>query len=147
MIKGEYFVIRTIGCVAIGMWGVPSFSHKNNGVLAFKCGALIRSRVESLEHRCSIGLASGLIYCSSIGSMIRRDYVGIGDKVNLAARLMAKAKGRILFDESTFKMIPSDVREKLLKLTEEMHLKGTNATRFIMRNQLNLTRRGSSPAV
>ena len=112
------------GCVAIGMWGVPSFSHKNNGVLAFKCSAIIRSKVVGLEHRCSIGLASGLIYCSSIGSGIRRDYVGIGDKVNLAARLMSKAKGRILLDESTYKMIPSEVRDGVLNGAEEMHLKG-----------------------
>lgn len=103
---------------------MPSFSHKNNGVLAFKCSTIIRSKVAALNHSCSIGLASGLIYCSSIGSSIRRDYVGIGDKVNLAARLMSKAKGRILLDESTYTTIPSEVRDGLLNGAEEMHLKG-----------------------
>jgi class 3 adenylate cyclase len=105
------------------MWGVPSFSHKGNGVLALKCGALIRHEGAEAGHACSIGVATGLVYCSSIGSSIRRDYVGIGDKVNLAARLMCKAKGRILLDDGTTAILPEEVR-RLLERGESLHLKG-----------------------
>ena len=47
-------------------------------------------QVKDINHRCSIGLTTGNVYCGNVGSINRRDYVGIGDTVNLAARLMGK---------------------------------------------------------
>jgi class 3 adenylate cyclase len=50
-------------------------------------------RVRSVGHTCSIGLTTGIVYCGAVGSFNRQDYVGIGDTVNLAARLMSKGDG------------------------------------------------------
>ena len=117
------FLVDDKGCVVIGMWGVPTFSHINNALSALACSVLIRTRIRSLDHCCSIGIATGLVYCSSIGSSVRRDYVGIGDKVNLAARLMGKAKGRVLLDIDSYSLCPEEVRGRLLP-AEAMRLKG-----------------------
>ena len=39
-----------------------------------------------------------------------RDYVGIGDTVNLAARFMAKANGKVFLDAATYNSLPSQTR-------------------------------------
>ena len=45
----------------------------------------------------------GNVYCGLINSGgSRQDYVGIGESVNLASRLMGKAHGRVLVDECTY---------------------------------------------
>lgn len=75
------------------MWGVPSFTHANNCSRGLTCAVLMSLRVRSVDHACSIGLTTGIVYCGAVGSFNRQDYVGIGDTVNLAARLMAKAGG------------------------------------------------------
>lgn len=81
--------------MAIAMWGVPSFTHANNCSRGLACAVLMSLRVRSVDHACSIGLTTGIVYCGAVGSFNRQDYVGIGDTVNLAARLMAKAEGTV----------------------------------------------------
>lgn len=39
--------------------------------------------------------------CGRVGGKIRSEYAMVGDVINLAARLMGKAKGRIICDEVT----------------------------------------------
>ncbi len=51
----------------------------------------------------SSGVATGLCFCGRVGSARRWSYTLIGDVVNTAARLMAKAPpGRVLVDEATY---------------------------------------------
>ena len=67
-------------------------------------GLLPLAVVEALEDSrlyCSIGVATGVAFCGAIGSDIRREYTVIGDVVNLAARLMQAAKGRVLCDQQS----------------------------------------------
>jgi hypothetical protein len=75
------------------MWGVPSFTYANNCSRGLSCAVLMNMRVRSVGHTCSIGLTTGIVYCGAVGSFNRQDYVGIGDTVNLAARLMSKGDG------------------------------------------------------
>jgi hypothetical protein len=56
--------------------------------------------------------------------MLRRDYVGIGHTVNLAARLMGKAKGGIFVDESTYILLPTSARKYLIRSSIGLKLKG-----------------------
>jgi len=49
-----------------------------------------------------IGLASGQMRVGAYGSQARRTYGVLGDKTNLAARLMQTADGRILCDETVY---------------------------------------------
>ena len=54
-----------------------------------------------LGMRCSIGVTTGDAYCGSVGNESRCEYAIVGDCVNLSARLMANANGRILCDADT----------------------------------------------
>jgi len=63
------------------------------------------------------------VLCGGVGALERRDYAGVGTDVNMAARLMGKAKSRILIDVNTHKILNQDA-QKLLIPAEEMVLKG-----------------------
>ena len=58
--------------------------------------------MRELGLRCAIGLTTGRAFCGAVGSDLRREYAVIGDVVNLAARLMQAAPGRILCDGATY---------------------------------------------
>ena len=117
------FLVDDKGCVLIAMWGVPSFSYTNNNDRAVSCAYALRKGTASIGHACSVGIATGLVYCGNIGSSSRRDFVAIGDRVNLAARLMSKANGTIFVSEATTNLL-SSVWSKRMQKTEEMMLKG-----------------------
>ena len=117
------FLIDDKGCVLIIMWGVPSFSYPNNPARAIDCAVSICLKASAIGHKCSIGITTGSVYCGNIGSVVRRDFVGIGDKVNIAARLMGKAHGRILLDLATFQRLPH-IGHEVIIMAENLTLKG-----------------------
>lgn len=118
------FIVDDKGCVVIAMWGVPQFSYANNSVRGLFCGVAISKRISSqLGLICSIGLTSGYSYCGGVGCIHRRDYVVIGDQVNMAARLMSKAKGRILFGEMMKTTLPQEIIDQSLQI-EPLKVKG-----------------------
>lgn len=119
------FLVDDKGCVVIAMWGVPQFSYMNNGARGLYCAANIRHRaLETLQYKCSVGVTTGYGYCGSVGANLRRDYVVIGDQVNMAARLMSKAKGRLLVDAFTKQSLPLEGQMQL-QLAETMKVKGS----------------------
>lgn len=117
------FLIDDKGCVFIGMWGVPSLAYTNNCSRALVCAVGIERSCGSLGHHVSIGITTGGVFCGNIGSDLRRDFVGIGATVNLAARFMSKAEGCILIDELTYGRLPDD-KKALLSRSYGMDLKG-----------------------
>jgi class 3 adenylate cyclase len=117
------FLVDDKGCVFIAMWGVPSFTYSNNCSRALYCAARILDGTAQLKHKVSIGIATGTVFCGSVGALERRDYAGVGTDVNMAARLMGKAQGRILIDGATYRNLNVE-SQTLLKQAEEMHLKG-----------------------
>lgn len=123
------FLVDDKGCVFIAMWGVPSFTYSNNCSRALYCAAKIIAGSKELNHDCSIGIATGTVFCGSVGALERRDYAGVGTDVNMAARLMGKAKGRVLIDQATYKNLNLET-QALLTQAEEMHLKGMAGPTF-----------------
>jgi len=117
------FLIDDKGCVLIAMWGVPSFSYSNNMERATACSILLRTGTIGLGHTCSIGITSGTVYVGNIGSLVRRDFVGLGADVNLAARFMSKAKGSIYIDQKAAAQLPEQFRNSL-PLSHGLVLKG-----------------------
>jgi len=120
------FLVDDKGCVVIAMWGVPQFSYANNSARGLYCCANIMDKMKSLNLNISIGLTTGYVYCGGIGADIRRDYVVIGDQVNMAARLMCKAHGRLLVDAFTKQTLPQEA-QSCLQLAETMKVKGAEA--------------------
>lgn len=123
------FLIDDKGCVLIAMWGVPSCSHPNNAARAVACGIRIHGSIAMYHHSCSIGITTGHVFCGNIGSLVRRDFVGIGADVNLAARLMAKAKGLIFVDQRSHNLLPLQFRRNMTK-SDGLVLKGVADTTF-----------------
>eukprot|EP00602_Paraphysomonas_sp_CaronLab_P008623 CAMPEP_0185034408 /NCGR_PEP_ID=MMETSP1103-20130426/24281_1 /TAXON_ID=36769 /ORGANISM="Paraphysomonas bandaiensis, Strain Caron Lab Isolate" /LENGTH=1227 /DNA_ID=CAMNT_0027571053 /DNA_START=145 /DNA_END=3825 /DNA_ORIENTATION=+ len=117
------FVVDDKGCVLIGLWGVPTATHAANCSKALRCAVMMKNEALFQQHLVSIGITTGSVYCGTVGTDYRRDYVAIGRSVNLAARLMSKANGRIIIDKNTHSKIPLDLSPHLVP-TEEMRLKG-----------------------
>ena len=118
------FLVDDKGCVAIAMWGVPCFTYPNDCSRGLYCAVSMNQRVTEVGHRCSVGLTTGNVYCGNVGSLNRRDYVGIGDTVNLAARFMGKSKGKVFLDEATYDSLPRETKNFISPLAHELELKG-----------------------
>ena len=110
------FLIDDKGCVLIACWGVPTASHPDNTRRALCAGAIIGYELNELGMKTSVGITTGNVFCGSVGSYVRREYAVIGDVVNLAARLMSKAKGGLLMDEATYTRIPNFLQNYMKRL-------------------------------
>ena len=89
------------GLTLVAALGLPPFAHSDDPARGVQTALEIQDRLRELDVRGAIGVASGRVYCGEIGGSGRREYTVIGDKVNLAARLMQAAPGTILCDPAT----------------------------------------------
>jgi hypothetical protein len=117
------FLIDDKGCVLIACWGVPLASHHDNTRRALIAGSKISESLSMIDMEISIGITTGNVFCGTVGSFVRREYAVIGDVVNLAARLMSKAKGGLYIDSATYSRIPLYL-QKNLQEEAPMLLKG-----------------------
>lgn len=117
------FLVDDKGCVLILMWGVPHYSYPNNCSRALVCAISIVALSSKMDHTCSTGITVGTCICGNLGSVLRQDYVVIGSSINLAARLMGKANGRILIDYSVYLLLPTTTTASMY-LSEDVVLKG-----------------------
>jgi class 3 adenylate cyclase/tetratricopeptide (TPR) repeat protein len=90
------------GVTLIAALGLPPFSHEDDPARGALAGLAMHRVLDQLGLRCSVGVTTGRVYCGSVGSAVRQEYTIMGDKVNLAARLMQNAMGGILVDADTF---------------------------------------------
>ena len=91
------------GTTVVAAMGLPPLAHRDDARRAIRAARAIRVSLERLGVACSIGIASGRVYCGEVGNARRREYTIVGRVVNLAARLMQAAKEHreILCDEET----------------------------------------------
>jgi class 3 adenylate cyclase/tetratricopeptide (TPR) repeat protein len=89
------------GLTLVAALGLPPLAHEDDPVRALQASTEMQDRLRELEVGGAIGVATGRVYCGEIGGSGRREYTVIGDKVNLAARLMQAASGAVLCDEAT----------------------------------------------
>eukprot|EP00466_Bigelowiella_natans_P010100 jgi/Bigna1/82311/fgenesh1_pg.91_\ len=118
------FLVDDKGTVLIVVFGVPPFSWEDNGYRAVKTAMELSQTLHTLDVDHAIGIASGMVYVGSVGSLSRREHAVVGDTVNSAARLSCKApNGTVWIDEATSQQAN---RKIILKPCGSIKVKGKN---------------------
>jgi class 3 adenylate cyclase/tetratricopeptide (TPR) repeat protein len=89
------------GATLVAAFGLPPVAHEDNAVRAVQAALGIQARLRQRGLRSALGLATGRVFCGSVGSSRRREYTMIGGVVNLAARLMQTANDELVCDAAT----------------------------------------------
>ncbi|CAM9108718.1 unnamed protein product, partial [Ectocarpus sp. 8 AP-2014] len=119
------FLVDDKGCVLIACWGVPGRSYPDNGNRCLAAAVEIHASLQVRDMKTSMGITTGHALCGRMGGKIRSEYAMVGDVINLAARLMGKAKGRIVCDEVTHDLVCyNETMVALFKRLDPMMLKG-----------------------
>jgi class 3 adenylate cyclase len=97
------------GVSVIAGFGVPPMSAEDDPIRAVKAAMNIHRVLNSMGLSVSIGVASGPVYCGTLGDKYRCEYTLMGDGVNTAARLMSIANDGVLCDSITVEASRSEV--------------------------------------
>lgn len=94
------------GMTLLIFFGAPiSFEKEEEAAVQFSLDLLSLKNLKKRDFwlpELQIGITTGSVFTGNVGSRRRREYTIIGDKINLAARLMVKTEpGEILIDSET----------------------------------------------
>ncbi|MBU6428643.1 MAG: AAA family ATPase, partial [Cyanobacteria bacterium REEB65] len=109
------------GISMVAALGLPPLSHSDDPARAIGAALAIHEQLKAMGVSSSIGVTTGRAFCGEVGNGRRREYTMMGDVVNLAARLMAAAKGSVLTDEATYQEVG---RRYVFETLEPITLKG-----------------------
>ncbi len=97
------FLMDDKGVALIGAFGLAPPSHEDDPSRAVRSALAIQGELQRTGMRVSIGISTGRAFCGVVGSETRRQYTAVGTVMNMAARLMQAAAGRVLCDQATFR--------------------------------------------
>ncbi len=89
------------GTGVVAAWGLSQRVHEDDAERAVRAALEIEAELGRQGLGSKIGIATGRIFNGTRGGDDYRDFAVIGNIVNLAARLMTNAGGRILCDDET----------------------------------------------
>ncbi len=89
------------GVSMVAAFGLPPLAHEDDATRAIQAALAIQEILRKHEVVHAIGIATGRAFCGVVGNDQRREYTVMGDIVNLAARLMGKAREDLLCDSAT----------------------------------------------
>ncbi|HEY4691279.1 MAG TPA: adenylate/guanylate cyclase domain-containing protein [Anaerolineae bacterium] len=89
------------GATMVAALGLPPLTHEDDAARGAQAALDIQAVMRDLGLHPAVGVATGLVFCGSVGSATRREYTMVGDVVNLAARLMQNARDDLLCDAAT----------------------------------------------
>jgi class 3 adenylate cyclase/tetratricopeptide (TPR) repeat protein len=95
------FLMDDKGIVLIGIFGLPPLAHEDDAARAVQSGLAIHQDLNRSGVRASIGITTGRAFCGVLGNEERRQYTAVGTVMNLSARLMQMADGRVVCDQAT----------------------------------------------
>lgn len=98
------FGIDDKGAVLLGAFGLPPLEHIDDPLRAVSSSIDIHRELKNIGWESVIGIATGKVFCGSVGNEIRCEYTMHGTNVNLAARLMQAAE-TILCDITTYNAV------------------------------------------
>lgn len=143
---GGYFNRITFGdkgCVILVLFGAPTGMER---LYERACDfALSLKDIDGFQFRA--GITAGEAFAGFIGSNVSREYTALGDKVNLAARLMMETGDNCI---STDKLIAEKLKENYKFLYQGLkHYKGFNdgVDTWILENKLEGRRKISYPGM
>ena len=97
------------GGVLVGFFGAP-VSYENNLERALECLLTIREALQDLRERSKlrarVGITAGTAYTGIIGGEARCQYAAVGNRVNIAARLMTYANWDELLVDEELRQLP-----------------------------------------
>ncbi|XP_062457205.1 adenylate cyclase type 10-like [Rhea pennata] len=105
--KGEINKISMFdkGCTLLCVFGLPGGKLPCESVCALESAIKISTacsgRLGKIE-AVSVGVTSGTAFCGVVGHRVRHEYTVMGQKVNLAARLMEHYPGLVSCDAATY---------------------------------------------
>lgn len=127
LVKHGAFIDKYIGDAVMALFNVP-IRHEDHARCAINSALELGSAIQHLGEqfqlplKVSVGIATGFARVGKLGSDDSKDYTAIGDAVNLAARLQAKAgSGEILVSAESYMRHASDFPEAV---AEQVQLKG-----------------------
>ena len=97
------FLMDDKGVALIGAFGLAPPAHEDDPSRGVRSALAIQSQSQRIGMRVSIGISTGRAFCGVVGSDTRRQYTAVGTVMNMAARLMQAAAGRVLCDQATFR--------------------------------------------
>lgn len=103
------------GLTLSGVFGLPPRAHEDDPERALRVAVTLKEQLDAQGISCSVGLASGRVFCGLFGSDLRREYTLSGDAMNLAARLAHAGCDEILCDETTVELASDRYRFESLE--------------------------------
>jgi predicted ATPase len=92
------------GTILLALFGAPPLAHEDDPLRSLRCSRELVQLSQQMNLNLSIGVTTGRVFVGPIGGKARREYTVIGDKVNVAARLMSLAPaGDIYCDYHTYR--------------------------------------------
>ncbi len=79
------------GTILLLLFGAPPVSHEDDPTRAVACSLRLQQVAVEQNLQIFTGITEGQVFAGPVGAPNRREYTVIGDKVNLAARLMQHA--------------------------------------------------------
>lgn len=89
------------GCSVVIAFGLPGQAHDDDPARGADAASTICARLAREGVAAQAGVATGPVFCGAYGGVTRHNYGIIGTTMNRAARLMGKAAGRVIVDETT----------------------------------------------
>jgi len=89
------------GAVLIAVFGLPPLSHEDDPARALQAALALRKSLMEGGISSGVGVATGQVFCGTVGSLECCEYTVLGHTVNLAARLMEASDGKLWCDDVT----------------------------------------------